>query len=210
MWNQSMNESSRDRWGSKGTTDLHSGHLVHKTHGVFISSKSIYFIPNGLWRIVTAALLLHFHWLSALTLNLHCKEVTVLQQRCQNIGIKAVCQTPTQLHVPRVVLVLSLAVSLWRANFSWQQPGLCAGSHGNLLTNNSIRCKPIIVLGASLSDRRSSLGGLSPCYLDILFTLSSYMHIFQEASTIIGFPSNGPPVFPIIPPLSPSLLPLPS
>jgi hypothetical protein len=75
MWNQSMNESSRDRWGSKGTTDLHSGHLVHKTHGVFISSKSIYFIPNGLWRIVTAALLLHFHWLSALTLNLHCKEV---------------------------------------------------------------------------------------------------------------------------------------
>lgn len=60
--------------------------------------------------------------------------------------------------------------------------------HGSPLVNNSSRCNTIPVLKLCLVIRDGQLGLCVPHYLEIWrFKSLSYMHIFYEVSSILGF-----------------------
>jgi len=137
FWSQERRYESRgDSWDSKMTVCLHSRHIVHITHGMFISSRSIYFTPNGHWRVVAATLLPYFHCLLALTLSLHCKEIStrmpfhlfnditeLLVTSCQLIwSITGGKKETTVNHTSRSTIAMSIVKMVDDAGlFSWQQ-----------------------------------------------------------------------------------------
>lgn len=72
---------------------------------------------------------------------------------------------------------------------SWQQSGLSGVSHGTPLTSHTIQCKSILVLEASFDYKKCSVGRCLLYDLAISFSVPSYMSIFLEDFTTLGFHS---------------------